>query len=61
MIEVFRYQIMDADGELREMPDMVTGARVVELKAIAIVGSELKVPQDSVSKEGHYFAVIGAI
>ena len=53
-IEVFRYQVMSPDGELREMPDMATVARIAELNAIAIVGSELKVPQDSVSKEGHY-------
>jgi hypothetical protein len=54
MIEVYRYQILDADGKLREMDDMITLARVAELDAIIIVGSELKVPQSEVSAVGHY-------
>jgi hypothetical protein len=54
MIEVYRYQILDADGNLREMPDMITLSRVAELDAIVIVGSELKVPQSEVSAVGHF-------
>ena len=45
MIEVFKYQVLDADGNLREMPDMVTLGRIAELDAIIVLGSELKVPQ----------------
>ena len=45
---------MDADGKLREMPDMVTLGRIAELNAIIVLGSELKVPQSSVSSVGHY-------
>jgi hypothetical protein len=54
MIEVFKYQVLDADGNLREMPDMVTLGRIAELNAIIVLGSERKVPQDSVSNIGHY-------
>ena len=54
MIEVYRYQILDADGTLREMPDMITLSRVAELDAIVIIGSELKVPQSEVSAVGHF-------
>jgi hypothetical protein len=54
MIEVFKYQVLDADGNLREMPDMVTLGRIAELNAIIVLGSEQKVPQASVSNEGHY-------
>lgn len=54
MVEVYRYQILDADGNLREMDDMITLSRVAELEAIIIVGSELKVPQSEVSGTGHY-------
>lgn len=54
MIEVFKYQVLDADGNLREMPDMVTLGRVGELNAIIVLGSELKVPQSEVSNVGHY-------
>jgi hypothetical protein len=54
MIEVFKYQVLDADGNLREMPDMVTLGRIAELNAIIVLGSELKVPQASVSPIGHY-------
>lgn len=54
MIEVFKYQVLDADGGLREMPDMVTLGRIAELNAIIIVGSELKVPQSELSAVGHY-------
>ena len=54
MIEVYKYQIMDADGNLREMPDMITLGRVAELDAIVKIGSELKVPQSEVSAIGHY-------
>jgi hypothetical protein len=54
MIEVYRYQILDADGNLREMPDMITLSRVAELNAIVIVGSEMKVPQIEVSAVGHF-------
>ena len=53
MIEVFKYQVLDADGNLRQMPDMVTLARIAELEAIIVVGSELKVPQSEVSAVGH--------
>jgi hypothetical protein len=54
MIEVYKYQILDADQSLREMPDMVTLARIAELDAIIVLGSELKVPQSEVSSVGHY-------
>ena len=54
MIEVYKYQILDADGNLREMPDMVTLARIAEIDAIIVLGSELKVPQSEVSPVGHY-------
>ena len=54
MIEVFKYQVLDADGHLQEMPDMVTLGRVGELNAIIILSSELKVPQSEVSTVGHY-------
>ena len=54
MIEVYKYQILDADGNLREMPDMITLSRVAELNAIVKIGSELKVPQSEVSAIGHY-------
>ena len=54
MIEVFKYQVLDADGDLREMPDMVTLGRIAELNAIIVLGSELIVPQASVSNIGHY-------
>ena len=54
MIEVFKYQVLDADGNLREMPDMVTLGRIAELNAIIVLGSELKVPQSEVSAIGHY-------
>ena len=54
MIEVFKYQVLDADGNLREMPDMVTLGRVAELNAIIVLGSELKVLQSEVSAGGHY-------
>ena len=54
MIEVFKYQVLDADGGLREMPDMVTLARIAELNAIIVLGSEVKVPQSEVSAGGHY-------
>ena len=54
MIEVFKYQVLDADGNLREMPDMVTLGRIAELDAIIVLGSELKVPQSEVSAIGHY-------
>ena len=54
MIEVFKYQVLDADGNLREMPDMVTLGRIAELNAIIVLGSEQKVPQASVSNVGHY-------
>ena len=53
MIEVFKYQVLDADGNLREMPDMITLGRIAELNAIIVLGSELKVPQASVSPVGH--------
>ena len=58
MIEVFKYQVLDADGNLREMPDMVTIGRIAELNAIIVLGSELKVPQASVSNIGHYLPEI---
>ena len=58
MIEVFKYQVLDADGNLREMPDMVTLGRIAELNAIIVLGSELKVPQASVSNLGHYSPAI---
>ena len=58
MIEVFKYQVLDADGNLREMPDMVTLGRIAELNAIIVLGSELKVQQDSISKVGHYSPAI---
>lgn len=54
MIEVFKYQVLDADRNLCEMPDMVTLARIAELNAIIVLGSELKVPQSEVSAVGHY-------
>ena len=54
MIEVFKYQVLDADGNLREMPDMVTLGRIAELDAIIVLGSELKVSQSEVSAIGHY-------
>lgn len=54
MIEVFKYQVLDADGNLREMPDMITFGRVAELNAIIVLGSEQKVPQSEVSVVGHY-------
>jgi hypothetical protein len=54
MIEVYKYQILDADQSLREMPDMVTLARIAELDAIIVLGSEMKVPQCEVSSVGHY-------
>ena len=54
MIEVFKYQVLDADRNLREMPDMVTLARIAELNAIIVLGSERKVPQSEVSPVGHY-------
>ena len=58
MIEVFKYQILDADGNLREMPDMITLGRIAELNAIIVLGSELKVPQALVSPVGHYTSAI---
>lgn len=58
MIEDFKYQVLDADGNLREMPDMVKLARVSELNAIIVLGTELKVPQSEVSAEGHYLPPI---
>jgi hypothetical protein len=58
MIEVFKYQVLDAEGNLREMPDMVTLGRIAELNAIIVLGSELKVPQASVSNVGHYLPTI---
>lgn len=60
MIEVFKYQVLDADGNLREMPDMVTLGRIAELNAIIVLGSELKVPQASVSNVGHYSPAEGS-
>ncbi len=33
---------------------MVTLARIAELNAIIVLGSELKVPQSEVSPVGHY-------
>jgi hypothetical protein len=54
MIEVFKYQVLDAEGNLREMPDMVTLGRMGELNAIIVLGSELAVPQSEVSDVGHY-------
>jgi hypothetical protein len=54
MIEVFKYQVLDAEGNLREMPDMVTLGRVGELNAIIVLGTEMKVPQSEVSTIGHY-------
>jgi hypothetical protein len=56
MIDVYKYQILDADGNLREMPDMVTLGRIGELNAIIVLGSEMEVPQSQVSNVGHYTA-----
>jgi hypothetical protein len=40
------------------LPDMVTLGRIAELNAIIVLGSELKVPQASVSPVGHYTPAI---
>lgn len=51
---VYKYKVIDADGELRTMEDLITLNRAADLGAHIIVGSGHNVPADEVSKEGHH-------
>ena len=53
-IEVYHYKVIDADGEWRSMPDLITLARAAELDAKIILGTAHSVPRPEVSAQGHY-------
>jgi len=54
MVLVYKYKVIDADGELRTMEDLITLSRAADLGAHIVIGSGHNVPSEEVSKGGHY-------